>query len=221
MTTTQRLTWIALPWNRAPDGRLRVTALLSPRLATDAAPRRTLGDQFHDFLDWPAISDVIEWKVAVGGGATHDAHRISVQPESSLWKQLFPKETYVRPFVFRDHSVRRLRSYPVRAVLAYARDLYRDIARTSPEDLPGAPGTPGAHPGLDALADDLGGLLGVNEKTLRESNPKRLAQARAARLKSADSWGLDLSGAGTNPTQDFAAAQRFFERPETPRRLSP
>lgn len=214
MTTTQRLTWIALPWNRAPDGRLRVTAFLSPRLATDAAPRPTIGDQFHDFLDWPAIAGAIEWAVALGGGATHVAHRISAKPESSLWKQLFPKETYVRPFVFRDHSVRRLRSYPVRAVLAYARDLYRDVARTSPEDLPGAPGTPGAHPGLETLAADLGGLLGVNEKTLRETSPKRLAQARAARLKTADSWGLDLSGAGTEPTQDFAAAQRFFERPE-------
>jgi hypothetical protein len=214
VTTTQRLTWIALPWNRTTDGRLRVTAFLSPRLATDAAPRPTLGEQFHDFLDWPAIAGATEWTVALGGGATRSAQKISAPPESTLWKQLFPKETYVRPFVFRDHSVRRLRSYPVRAVLAYARDLYRDVARTSPEDLPGAPGTPGAHPGLEALATDLGGLLGVNEKTLRETNPKRLTQARSARLKTADSWGLDLSGAGTNPTQDFAAAQRFFERPE-------
>lgn len=214
MTTTQRLTWIALPWNLAPDGRLRVTALLSPRLATDAAPRPELGEHFHDFLDWPAAAGAINWAIALGDGTTHDAHRISAHPESALWKQLFPKETYVRPFVFRDHSVRHLRSYPVRAVLAYARDLYRDVARTSPEDLPGAPGTPGAHPGLEALATDLGGLLGVNEKTLRETNPKRLAQARASRLKAADSWGLDLSGAGADPTQDFAAAQRFFERPE-------
>ena len=214
MTTTQRLTWIALPWKRAPDGHLRMTALLSPRLATDAAPRPTLGEHFRDFLDWPAISGAIEWTVALDSGTTHDAHRISVQPESSLWKQLFPKGTYVRPFVFRDHSVRRLRSYPVRAVLAYARDLYRDIARTSPEDLPAAPGTPGAHARLEALANDLGGLLGVSEKAFRETNPTRLVRARAARLRTADSWGLDLSNAGAHPTQDFAAAQRFFERPE-------
>ena len=215
MPTTQRLTWIALPWNRTSDGRLRVTAFLSPRLATDAAAEPTIGTHFHDFVDWPAIANPTQWRIALGDGTELDAHRLTAPAESALWKKLFPPKTFVRPFVFRDHSVRRLRSYPVRAVLAYTRDLYRDIARTSPEDLPGAPGTTGAHPGLVDLAAELGDLLGVNEKTFRETDPNRLQQARKSREADADEWGLDLSAAGTDPTQDFAAAQRFFERPET------
>ena len=35
MTTEQKLQWVAVPGGVLPDGRLRVTAVMSPRLRTD------------------------------------------------------------------------------------------------------------------------------------------------------------------------------------------
>ncbi|MBD0290768.1 MAG: hypothetical protein ICV74_05880, partial [Thermoleophilia bacterium] len=224
--STQRLTWTALPWGRADDGRPRLSAYLSPRLeeTTEAAP--TLATDFADFVDWPAIVNGARFDVLLPGDRSISTHRLTPPADSALWRRLFPGETPVRAFAFKDHGSRRIRSYPVSDVLAYVRDLYREVARTSGEDLPPAPGRPDAHPALERLVDDLGELLGVNADTLRMTDRDRLHWWASTRYRDDDLWGrrrraLDFRGpvparyGGSRAAFHFGAAQRFYDRPES------
>jgi hypothetical protein len=224
--STQRLTWIALPCGRTEDGRPRLSAYLVPRLedAVNASP--TIETDFPDFLDWPAIVNDARFAVQLPGGRAISTVRLGAPADPGLWQRLFPGETPVRAFAFKDHSARRIRSYPVRDVLGYVRDLYRDVARTSGADLPPAPGAPGAHPALERLVDDLGGLLGVNPDTVRITEPGRLRQWAKLRYHDDDLWqhgrrALNFHGpvparyGGSRPAFHFAAALRFYGRPES------
>ena len=51
MTSEQKLQWVAVPGGVLPDGRLTVTAMMSPRLRTDEGITLAV---FPDLLDWPA-----------------------------------------------------------------------------------------------------------------------------------------------------------------------
>jgi hypothetical protein len=224
--SSQRLTWTALPWGRTDDGRPRLSAYLSPRLEEATTGSPTLETDFPDFVDWPAIVNGARFDVLLPDNTRIATQRLTSPADSSLWRKLFPGTTPVRAFVFKDHSSRRIRSYPIRDVLGYVHDLYRDVARTSGEDLPAAPGMPGAHPALVRLVGDLGGLLGVNPDTVRMTEQDRLKWWASIRYRDDDLWGhrrraLDFHGpvparyAGSRAAFHFAAAQRFYDRPES------
>ena len=224
--STQRLTWTALPWGRTDDGRPRLSAYLTPRLEEATTGSPTLATDFPDFVDWPATVNAARFELLLPNGHGIATERLTPPADSALWQQLFPGTTPVRAFVFKDHSSRRIRSYPVRDVLGYVRDLYRDVARTSGEDLPTAPGSPGAHPALGQLVADLGELLGVNSDTVRMTDADRLKRWASIRYRDDDLWShgrraLNFHGAvparygGSRAAFHFAAAQRFYDRPES------
>jgi hypothetical protein len=224
--STQRLTWTALPWGRTDDGRPRLSAYLTPRLEEAKTASPTLATDFPDFVDWPATVNAATFEVLLPNGHQIATERLTPPADSALWQRLFPGTTPVRTFAFKDHSSRRIRSYPVSGVLGYVRDLYRDVARTSGEDLPLAPGAPGAHPALGQLVADLGELLGVNPDTVRMTDADRLKHWTGLRYRDDDLWShgrraLNFHGSvparygGSRPAFHFAAAQRFYDRPES------
>src|SRR5262249_30695422 len=152
--------------------------------------------------------------------------RLGAPASSTLWKKLFPGTTPVRAFEFRDRSTRRIRSYPVRDVVGYVRDLYQEVARTSGEDLPLAPGSPGAHPALGRLVGDLGELLGVTSDSVRTTDRNQAEELAKRRFADDDLWthgrrALNFHGSvpfrygGSYPRFHFAAALRFYDRPES------
>src|SRR6187401_2529192 len=98
MTSEQKLQWVAVPGGVLPDGRLTVTAMMSPRLRTDEGITLAV---FPDLLDWPATVGAATWTVDADGTSL-PAEVVSPAPESDLWAALFPPETPVRPWEFPD-----------------------------------------------------------------------------------------------------------------------
>jgi len=160
MTTTQDIIWTALPYGRSDDGRLRLSAFVSPRLRTDDVP--SLLGAFPNFLEWAATVNDMTFTVRRPTDPNElPTERLGPTADQSLWPLLFGPETPVRPFAFKDHSARNIRSFSVDSVMTYLTGLYQDAAQLSPDDLPliepedGAPqdGT------LAGLVQELGGVL--------------------------------------------------------------
>lgn len=120
----QTLLLVALPNGTAPDGSLRVSVYLGPRLA--GAP--TLGD-FPDLLDWPDLVQRHGLRVTLacaGTSVTVPVARAGLRPD--LWKEIFKPATYVAPFPRPDYDRRIVVSYPTRTVQDYLRWAYQTAA---------------------------------------------------------------------------------------------
>src|SRR6476660_9153988 len=152
--------WTALP-RSATASHLELAVFVSPRLGVNAPappggppPTFTVGD-FPLFTDWPAqIASDVTFTVELDDGTQVAAQRIETAADpldSALWKHLFPTGSLVLAWSFRDYGSRVIRSFPVRWVTAYIRDINRTIGRTYPSTQP----PPEA---LDPLVGDLGGL---------------------------------------------------------------
>ena len=191
MTTSQKILWTALPNGVASDGRLKLSALVSPRLRSNAAGAQ-LGPDFVDFLDWPKVINAVTFNAEVGGGQPIPVERVSAPADSTLWKTLFRATTSVAPFEFRDMSTRNIRSFPVAAVLGYVDHLYGDIAQKSPANLPpiNADGANGNGGTLVGLLHDLGGITGHFRLPHGPRARQRLADDPDAldRLLGTDEW---------------------------------
>ena len=160
MTKHQEIIWTALPWGHADDGRPRVTAFISPRLRTDVANPKLSG--FPNFVTWAASVNAMTFSVkAKAEPAAVGTTRLSPPADGALWGHLFSGTTPLRPYEFKDHSARNMRSFPVESVMTYLAGLYQEIAQLSPEDLPLIKPEDGADPkgSLAGLVDDLGGVL--------------------------------------------------------------
>jgi hypothetical protein len=160
MTASQEIIWTALPWGHAEDGRPRLTAFVSPRLRTDAA-NPNLGE-FPNFVTWPASVNAMTFTAEVQGQPGElPTTRLSPAAEATLWGHLFTDATTLRPFIFKDHGQRNLRSFPVESVMTYLSGLYQQIAQLSPEELPLVEPEDGDDPRgtLAGLVGDLGGVL--------------------------------------------------------------
>ena len=135
----QTVTWTALPngvRGSGSEARLRLTALLTPRLWTDEGlPAPTLS-QFPDFLDWPTTA--LQFEVQFGTLPPVPATRVSDPPDSTLWRALFGPATFVRPYLFPPLVDRPIRSYPVGNVNAFLRKQYATFAVMSAEEFPNA-----------------------------------------------------------------------------------
>lgn len=160
MTKSQEIIWTALPWGHTDDGRPRLTAFVSPRLRTDAASPKLSG--FPNFVGWPASVNAMTFSVkAKAEPAAVATTRSSPLADAGLWGHLFSSATPLRPFAFKDHSSRNIRSFPVESVMSYLAGLYQQVAQLSPEDLPLIQPEDGADPKgtLAGLVDELGGVL--------------------------------------------------------------
>ncbi|CAA9215086.1 MAG: hypothetical protein AVDCRST_MAG76-320 [uncultured Acidimicrobiales bacterium] len=235
MTLSQEMVWTALPNGLGPDGKPRLSAMLTPRLrVTGQDPPRL--DSFPDFLDWPESVNASTFQVLVDGqtGAI-PASRESPPADSGLWEMLFAATTLVRPFRFKDFALRNIRSFPIAGVMSYLSGIYREIARFSPADLPlvgeGGEGT------LKRLVDDLGSVLGHYRlphgpgalQRLRRTDPDRLKAlvvgGSGRRFHALDGAFADsrVVDPGADPgafhfasqaAMDFYQAHRFYDRPE-------
>ncbi len=135
MTLAQEIVWTALPNGVDGDGRPVVSALVSPRLRTDAAGAQ-LAPDFADFLDWPARVNAMTFSVSLDDGPPLPAHRTSSSADSHLWAALFRPATSLRPFEFRDFSDRNIWTFPVAGIMSYVNGLYEEMAKVSPGTSP-------------------------------------------------------------------------------------
>lgn len=132
MTTEQKLQWVAVPGGVLPDGRLKVTVVMSPRLRTDDG---TTLAAYPDLLDWPATVVAATWTVDADG-TDLPAEVFSPAPESDLWAALFPTWTPVQPWEFADLADRPMVTFDVMTVHAQLKGLYAKAAAASPDALP-------------------------------------------------------------------------------------
>ena len=133
----QRVVFTALPQgieSTAHGKKLRLLALISPRLYTDEGLPVPQLKQFPDFVDWP--SRHISWKVILGSNEAVTAAVTSPAPDSAAWKAVFSKTSYVQPYEFQSFSGRVTRSYPHAAARKFVFDLYGKIASASPVAFP-------------------------------------------------------------------------------------
>jgi len=134
---TQRAVWTLLPNGRLPDGRVRASVLVSPRLQLSAGEAPELSS-FPDWLDWPAKIAGAVFTVESTGGEILDAERLS-EPESGVWQAIFPGDTYVEPWSFDAERAiidRTVMSYPVARVAEMLEQVYGRIGANAADTLP-------------------------------------------------------------------------------------
>ncbi|MGC3937314.1 hypothetical protein ACOTTU_05870 [Roseobacter sp. EG26] len=170
------LLWTVTPNGRVPEGeehegKLRVSAILSPRLTPEAADEQSL-TAFPGFLDWPAELEQARFGLRIAAG-TLEMRRLS-EPDSDLWKTLFGPETPVAGFEFMDMSDKNLRSFPVRNMLGYLRKHYTRLAEQSASNHPTLLPWKNAHPDLKDMLSDAGTrtrLIPFDDRTIEVALP--------------------------------------------------
>src|SRR3990172_12416677 len=60
---------------------------------------------------------------------------VAATADAKLWQRLFPPDTPVRPYTFRDHAKRNLHVFPVRGVLQFLQETYGALGAAG-TDLP-------------------------------------------------------------------------------------
>ncbi|MGH9139075.1 MAG: hypothetical protein ACRD0G_18855 [Acidimicrobiales bacterium] len=221
---TETVILTALPNGRYPDGRLRLTAFVSPRLSTDGPPELPL-KAFPAFADWPAalaqLKLVAEFDST--GPVPTDPDLDSDPPDSAIWKLVFDAEAVaVRTGGFRDLSTRRVLTFPATEIAGQILDLYGTVATTSPTELP--PITTGPLADLpdrvslggrrkDALYGQLDGLI-AEEQGPEEKEP---GQGR----KSGRYLDRSLLSAAQRRRLAWVQAYRFYDRPGSRDPLGP
>ncbi|HEY4307488.1 MAG TPA: hypothetical protein VGM82_23645 [Gemmatimonadaceae bacterium] len=149
----QRIIWTVLPNGRGPDGRLRVSITVSPRLTPQTSSEQVL-KAFTEWRDWPSTLAQAKFRLRVGAQAIDLTP--SSKPDSRVWSRLFHDDTPVAGFVFKNMAQVNLRSYSVRSVLALVRQYYGNLAVQSSSTHPTLLPWKDAHPGLKGMLTDLG-----------------------------------------------------------------
>ena len=177
----QTIVWTAIPngfgVSEEDQKQLKLSVFVSPRLETDQGLPEPHLVQFPDFSEnWVEKLSGMSFGVKFQNGATVPASLDTSKLDAKLWGRLFRKDTYVRPFEFRDLSNRAIRTYPIEGVISYLKDRYVKIGEKSPGKLPlleperdddGNPiGDPDAT--LEGFIDDIGGLLTPEKEILCE-----------------------------------------------------
>lgn len=238
----QSVVFTLLPQDTAPDGRLRASLFVSPRLTPDGPG--TPASAFPAFADWPAIVARGRVLVEKSGVGTVDAEVDTTQLRSNLWAAYLAPLT-VEGWTFRDLSDTEIRSYPAQEIVALARGLYRAVAAESQGDHPhpfaGGLRTLGAAylevTGDRPLREDGGritwdaGRRAAAAAELRKEIDERVDRALDARRDrrgqarghlphggpSPATSALDPDAALADPLEaalNLAEARRFYDRPE-------
>ncbi len=130
----QKILWPVLPNGYGKPGRLRASIVVSPRLTPESANEQTLG-AFDEWLDWPRTLSNMSFEVEINGQALEV--KVATNPDSDLWRSVFPTDTFVEGFQFKDMSLPRLHSYQVRAIMNFTRRHYGTLAAApAPDKLP-------------------------------------------------------------------------------------
>src|SRR6185503_18818656 len=111
---TATILWTALPNGTIAGGAVRVSIFVSPRFADPVATK--LGD--YALGNWPSkvlsLAQSQLLRLRFGPLATGPSFPLAVSVgdlNPGLWDALFPSSARVRPFQFKDHSKRPLRSF--------------------------------------------------------------------------------------------------------------
>lgn len=213
----QTINWTALPNGYSEDGRsLRISVLVSPRLETDGADG-SLKD-FPDFVDWPATLDQSRFvltygaspPVTIAGSDTEGRSRVDARiglADSSIWKALFPDETLVQKFQFRDRSNEKVLSYPATEIDRLVRRLYTRLAASAGDQLP----TAATFLGDEEWQQLLGALREHDQAYTNGKTGLRLTEKQFRDFKS----GVFK---GNTPHSNLARFQLFHTPPSKPRR---
>jgi hypothetical protein len=193
----QVIVWTALPYGTNPAGtKLRLSALVAPRLDSSPAAVGTLGD-FPDFVSWPA--QAIDFAVSFNGAAPVAAVRTSPPPDSGAWASLFTASLAVTGFIPDDYTAQTIHSYPVGNVVGFLKEQYGRIGAASPNDVPFIPII--LERGFRRIATIQGTQREVSDVT-----PQR-EKLLATRLGTAKA----LAPAAPEPELDFFRAKHFHE----------
>ncbi len=207
----QSIMWTALPRSIAKgSGNPIFSVFVAPQLKTDVIPEQ-LG-QFKDFLDWPATLAQLKFQAKVGG-ATFDCKPFLPDPalaaESKLWKSLFTKTTYVRPYQFDQLDNRLIFSYPMANVLGYLKQVYQSFGASE------------EFPAVEELAKQLGSINTYRNPLVNSTVgiPEQKSFVETMRPVMAKMGAIPPGP--PDPTTDFAQLQHFFapkskKDPDTP-----
>ena len=204
---SQSIVWTTLPHGRIThEGKpaLRVSVLVSPRLVpgTDETLK-----PFEMFLDWPKVAASLRGKLVFGNGGGGPLIPLpEADPvDSTLWKKLFDRDTFVRGHAFTDLKDEIVRSFPVVDVYGFDHELYGTTAASNGADLP-LRVDPTGHSPLIRLKNELGRL---SSPEVRARYNKQLDEL----LK--QSKVISGTPAGFSETEfAFLQAGRFYERPQ-------
>ena len=151
-----KIVWTILPYGTVdgtPDGRQRVSVVVSPRL-TPETPKESMLEAFPEFVKWP--SEVGDASFSVEANGEIIPLSLVSEIDKSLWNELFSEKTPVEGFKYRDLSRTRIRSYPIRNVLAYLKENYSKLAVESPRELPDLLPEDGDRSALRDMLEDAG-----------------------------------------------------------------
>lgn len=120
--TEQTILFTIMPRGMSLNSKtLPVSVLVSPRLTGSDK----LGD-YHDWLSWTQNLKENGLSLTVRCGAKTRTFKIDqdvLHPE--LWAAMFNKDTYVRPYAFKDYTNRTIFSYPARLALSSLKSTYQ------------------------------------------------------------------------------------------------
>ncbi len=157
----QKIVWTVLPFGRidsgALQGRLRVSVVVSPRLTPQTAQEQQLGAAgYAEFHNWPKTLQRLKLQLQIAGvpGLLPLQPLSDASPE--LWDAIFPADTPVAGFQFKDMSKVNLRSYAVRNVLGFVREHYGKLALSSGGTHPALLPWRNAEPSLKGLLGSAG-----------------------------------------------------------------
>jgi hypothetical protein len=135
MTINQQIQWVCLPAGFHPDGTLRVSVFVSPRLISDEGNTLAL---FPDFLDWPARLATAAFQVHTDDprNPRGPVTMTGPPPDSALWRAFFGPETPLHSYEPDNFESHEVMSYPARRMSAATRTGYAATAVSSPTELP-------------------------------------------------------------------------------------
>jgi hypothetical protein len=216
MTIEQQITWTVLPNGIDDDRRAHLSIFVSPRLNTNENLPRPILKQFDDFAAWPKMLVGLSFRLRMDSG-----WELELKPDLSaldpdLWSELFPKDTFVRPYKFPDYSERVLHTYPVRSVTAYLKNTYQTVGVTSPGELPGILTSTHPNQALSQLADELGRVLERKEQREKKGGGLKLRDPFEDEMHDLKVLvpGKLYATFSSQTEQDFYQVNRFYSRVE-------
>ena len=153
MAIQNKILWTVLPngFNKTGD-KLRLSVQVSPRLVTDGVGNSGAISEFPLFIDWPSTLRNLQFIVEIKSGPPpFTGNIISFPPppvnrlddpplESDFWTSLFPSNVPVSSFnksIIDDKAKKAIRSYPVKKVHSFLKNIYQTTAIKSADRIPG------------------------------------------------------------------------------------
>ena len=216
MTYEQQITWTVLPNGIDNKKRARLSIFVSPRLKTDDNLPRPELKQFDNLLTWPDMLVGLAFRLHMDSGWSMEVKPDLSSLDPDLWSDLFPKNTFVRPYQFPDYTNRVLHTFPVSSVVSYLKNTYQTVGVQSPGDLPGILTSSHPNQALGQLAEDVGPVLERRKRHEKKGGGLELRDPFEGEMQDIKVLvpGQRYSTFNSLTEQDFYQVNRFYSRPE-------